>query len=196
MKTKNRTFKIITLLTLSILMLAIMAIFPLVNNASAEEEINTTDKFIIQDIDVGVDLSGKYLFIDNTKMIEANFAPTALYVSANYEIYWNYDNGEIYYVDVVNWTETSIYVDNEEIPFEYFILPADFGLVTENLDTYDIISYGVLNPDYIEPEPTPEPTEEPENPINEITDFFSNASVAAIILLVLGSYVVYSIIKK
>jgi hypothetical protein len=199
MKIRNRTFKIITLLTLSILMFAIMAVFPLVNNASAE--INTTDEYIIRDIQVGDDLSGVTLLIDLTD------------ISQDEIDYWNdttivtTDYFKIHYGGVATPLLEIVYNSYEVFSIIYnpdnyttvteYVMPQNFGVVTEVNESFTAgIKILALNPGYIPPVEEPEPTEEPENPINEITDFFSNASVAAIILLVLGTFVVYSIIKK
>lgn len=199
MKTKNRTFKIILLLTLSILMIAIMAIFPLVNTASAEAEINTTDEYIFRNIEVGDNLSGKTIYFDisiidtllfeDAHNIQFGSMSCTLTVRSLQGINLKFKNGE---------TDIIIFNSENYQDITSYNMPDNLEPISQisydstNSFNWSFISILVENPDYIEPEPT----EEPENPINEITDFFSNASVAAIILLVLGAYVVYSIIKK
>jgi hypothetical protein len=197
--TKQKKLKSILLLTLTFLMLAIMAIFPLVNNASAEG-INTTDEYIIRDIQVGDDLSGVKLFIDLSDITQDEFnywKDTTIVTTDYFMIHYGYSGVTPKLQIMYNSYEvfsTIYHPDNYTTVTEY-VLPQNFGVVTEVNENFTAgIKILGLNPDYIPPVEEPEPT--PETPNTGIEDFLNKELLAGFtigtLLLILLIYKIFA----
>lgn len=197
---KNRKLKIVILSLLCIVMLAGMAILPLtLRNASAEEEINTTDEYVIRDIQVGDDLSGVTLLIDlsDITQYEIEYWMDTIIVSTDYFII-NYGYGGITPLLQIMYNSYEVFStiyhpDNYTTVTEY-LLPQNFGVVTEVNESFTAgIKILGLNPDYIPPVEEPEPT--PETPNTGIEDFLSKELIAGfsigMLLLILLIYKIF-----
>ena len=183
------------------LFLAITMIFALfstfyIKNASAE--INTTDEYILKQIEVGDDLSGQILYFNKLYIIDNNNISYTIDTETNQLIYGS--TASLLKYTTAEGLETIFDpVSYLSLDFEFqFQLPSDFGIVTAvNYGEGSTFSWGfvkilVLNPDYV---PTPTLTEEPQTPFDEVGNIFNNASLGAILLIILGAVLLSKIIR-
>lgn len=197
--TKQKRLKSILLLTLTILMLAVMAIFPLVNNTASAEKINTTDEYIIRDIQVGDDLSGVTLLIDLSDFTQDDFNnwdDTTIVATDYFIIHQGYGGVRPLLQIMYNSYEviSTIYHPDNYTTVSEYVLPQNFGVVTEVNEGFTAgIKILGLNPDYIPPVEEPEPT--PETP-NTGIEYFLNKELLAgftigMLLLILLIYKIF-----
>ncbi len=223
---KHKTLKIVTMLTLSILMFAFMAVFPLVNNASAEEEINTTDEFILRDIQEDDFIGSRDIYIDLSKFDIPEGPPVQIMLftvkdalhSPN-EAFWvrlhidpvNINHDYLYTVElrgVNSWDSVSMILYEDDTFDDLVIIqfPYDNESTVRVQDVGDsdypdyVVQILVSNPDYLsEVDPTPEPTSEPdptEEPTTPLDDVNAFFTAEGIFGLSIGAIIILILLLK
>lgn len=175
-KQKNSTKKLY--LTMVVLILAIMLCFYncyKIGSASAEE-INTTDEYIIYNVQEGDDLSGLTFYLDkNYTYVDISGGIT----STLYQLTFTADTitlknpvGDVTYYEMLGGAQF--------LSFMGYTLPADFGIVefafTSTFQDYILIE----NPDYIAPVATDTPVE--TIPPTQLETFLSGELIAGLSL--------------